>query len=251
MIAPVTSNGGNGKEKNENIQKVPAGMHPAILTQIIDLGSQEFTWQGESKINPKILLSFEITDHKQAYYVGEEAKTAIVSWEGTFSMFKKANLRVFIEGLFGKMSDDKANKFEFGTTLLSTKAFANIQLAKSKKGTEYNSIASISPYPTSMPAPVGEQDLVYYEIGTNGFNSKEFVSLPQWIRNKILESEQAKTYIQGGGIVGEYKDFFSSENPEENTSGKTVNKPSFDEPKQEATFNGVGGSTDQNDDFEF
>ena len=46
---------------------VEAGSHPAICYQVIDLGTQKSTYQGETKELKKLRISFEICDQNDDF----------------------------------------------------------------------------------------------------------------------------------------------------------------------------------------
>lgn len=84
-----------------NFEAPPPGTHPAVCVGIIDLGTQEDTYQGETKRQKKLYLCWELVHRKKM-----DGDNFIVALECTWSLGKKAKLRGLIEGWLGRQFHD-------------------------------------------------------------------------------------------------------------------------------------------------
>jgi len=211
MQAPVGGNTGNEKVKNENIQLVPQGLHPAYIAGFIDLGTQ---FGYNNKLQRKIMFIFEIADHLQEYYIGDGQKPAHIYETYTFSMSSLGNLRALMSGLFGNMTDEQAAAFKFDQNLVGMMVYANVAIGTAKgSGKQFNKIMSLAPIPDVIKQTVPPMVTrpVYYSIGEHGFNSREYTEVPRHIRESqysgINNSQEALEYVRGGGVFAEWKTF--------------------------------------------
>lgn len=90
MSLTVTqSNGGNFKPH-------PEGIHPAICVDVVDLGMQEQTFQGQTKIVQKCKIIFETEQET------DEGVKMTISKNFTLSLHPKASLNKFLSKWRGK-----------------------------------------------------------------------------------------------------------------------------------------------------
>ena len=80
----------------ETYQIPTEGSVQGVLAEVVDLGNLEVTWKGESKIQHKCLLTFEITEENDKH------ERLIISQRFTASLNEKAALRKFLEGWRGR-----------------------------------------------------------------------------------------------------------------------------------------------------
>jgi len=85
--------------KNTERQLPEAGATVGVLFSLVDLGTQEVTWDGETKWTPKLRLAFELPEQVIEGEVTENGKTTkvtkpmVVSIELTRSLGERATLR--------------------------------------------------------------------------------------------------------------------------------------------------------------
>ena len=87
------------KNEGGDFQNVPAGTHPAICYRVIDLGTQEISWQGQVKHQHKILVSWEIADPEVRM---EDGRPFSIGNRYTWSMNEKSRLRADLESWRGQ-----------------------------------------------------------------------------------------------------------------------------------------------------
>lgn len=124
----------------------PAGATAARCCAVIDLGTQKASYQGESKAQAKLLLSFELAETRS------DGTPHRVSRRMTASLHKKAQLRAFLEQWRGRpFTDEDLRAFNVGK-LLGAQGLLNLAHVE-RAGKQYANILSVSPVPKGMSAP--------------------------------------------------------------------------------------------------
>ncbi len=124
----------------------PSGATAARCCAVIDLGTQESTYQGETKTQAKILLTFELAELRS------DGTPHRVSRRMTASLHKKAQLRAFLEQWRGRaFTDEELRAFNVGK-LLKAPCLLNLVHIE-RAGKQYANILSVSPVPKGMTAP--------------------------------------------------------------------------------------------------
>lgn len=197
MKAPVT--------QQFERELIPAGVCVGRLYSIVDLGTVEFTWQGESKPRHEVRLVFEIPSIRREYKTkdGIEVKTcATVSKTYTFSMAEKANLRKELSSWLGKtFTDDEAADFDLDD-LLGRVGMLNI-VHKDGTSAKFHFIQNIMPLMAGVQASEPEHD--YSTFWLSDFNQAMFETLPERVRNRIAESDEYKQ-LMGNPIADDLAD---------------------------------------------
>ncbi|GAB1425952.1 hypothetical protein MASR2M16_31860 [Thauera terpenica] len=135
----------------------PAGATAARCCAVIDLGSQESTYQGETKTQPKVLLTFELAELRT------DGTPHRVSRRMTASLHKKAQLRAFLEQWRGRaFTDDEQRAFNVGK-LLNAPCLLNLVHIE-RAGKQYANILSVSPVPKGMSAPELSEKPVIFDL---------------------------------------------------------------------------------------
>lgn len=174
--------------QTKEFKQCPAGSHVAICNAIVDLGLQPGT---DMYPTPKhqVYLRFEIPSERVAYKKGEQDVEGPMSIGRTFtaSMNEKANLRLFIEGMFGKKfpDDGAAGGFDF-KSVLGRKCLLNVTHA-SKGGKTYANLAGAMPLPKGMnDTSQQENESLYFSLdGAPAESQRVFDKLPTWLQTKI------------------------------------------------------------------
>jgi hypothetical protein len=113
------SGGGNGEDR----PLAPAGNQPAVLVAMVDLGTQENSYQGKVSKNRKLYLVWELVDAPGRPLVGKDF---------TRSLHEKALLRRFVDSWRGK---PLANGEDFDLSkLVGQPCMLDVQHHKSKDG---------------------------------------------------------------------------------------------------------------------
>jgi hypothetical protein len=79
-----------------NFQLHPEGAFPAICCDVVDLGLQEVTFQGKTKMQHKVRIAF-LTNHQT-----DDGRPAYISQRFTATLDERGTLRPFLESWRGK-----------------------------------------------------------------------------------------------------------------------------------------------------
>lgn len=132
--------------KSANFEMPPAGPVAGRCSRLIDLGSQESDFQGERKMQRKILLTWELAELRT------DGSPHIISRRFGLSLHEKAALRAFLQAWRGRpFTQEELDLFDL-RRLLNAPALLNIMHTE-RKGKDYANIISISPLPKGMTAP--------------------------------------------------------------------------------------------------
>lgn len=201
MTAPVAAGGADKLE----VEKIPQGFQLCTLYGISDLQTQN---SGEYGPKHKIGLMFEFPQQLRVFYEGDPAKPSASYLERTRSMHEKASLRALVKGMMGRgMTDKEAETFDL-TSLLGKSFVANIVHSVDGK---YANIDTLSPlteqsckmFGLNTPSDASRINDLFFWDGSQGYQSENFKSLPNFIRDKIKESVEGKTHAASGGTFAE------------------------------------------------
>jgi hypothetical protein len=140
----------------------PAGQYIARCYRVIDLGTQETTWNGKPKLQHKVLISFELLDEFQKMADGRPFS---IHTRYTVSTSEKALLRHDLESWRGQpFTEEEVRSFQIAK-VLGKYSYVNIIHNKSKNGEQtYANIAAIMPLPKNMPRPDPVNEDVVYDL---------------------------------------------------------------------------------------
>lgn len=164
----------------------PTGAHPAICYRFIDLGTQSSNFNGETKHQHKVMLSWEITDPDLRM---DDGRPFTISSRYTWSMHEKSTLRKTLESWRGKPFEDS----DFGEggfdvrKLLGAPCLLSI-IQQDKDGKTYANISAIMKLPKGVDAGELVNDPVYFSI--EDFNQHTFAGLSEGLQNIIKASPE-------------------------------------------------------------
>lgn len=166
----------------------PSGTHVAVCYRVIDLGTQVVDWQGQSKQQHKVMLSWELPDELMPD--GEKAgEPFTIHQRYTLSSSEKATLRKHLEAWRGKkFTEEEIGKFKI-ESLIGVPCFLGI-IHNEKDGKTYANIASISKLPKGMTAPAPKNKKQYLSLDPKEFDATLFASLSEGLRKVISESPE-------------------------------------------------------------
>jgi hypothetical protein len=175
-----------------DFQPHPAGAYPARCTRIIDLGTQETTFQGEVKHVRQVMLSFESSELMTE---GEKAgQPFIVAQTFTASLGEKAKLRKYLEGWRGRKFT-KAEA-EGGWDLKSVLGKpALLQIVHSEGERVYANIQTIMQLPSGMTAPPAVGELLSLSLAS--FDQSVYDKLGDKLKERIAKSPEFQQVMAG------------------------------------------------------
>jgi hypothetical protein len=169
---------------SKTFENPEAGTYPAVCIRLIDMGTQESTWQGEKKASHKVKLVFELAE------LMSDGRPFIAMRDFTVSMHEKSSLRQFLAGWRGRdFSDEELKGFE------AKKLIGQGCLLSLVQNGEYININTASKLPKGMSAPSPVNPLVYFSL--EEFDKRTFDSLSDKLKEKIAQSPEFKRVSKG------------------------------------------------------
>jgi hypothetical protein len=206
----VAKDSGGGGE----FTPVPPGMHLARCYRVIDLGTQESTYLGKTKFQPKVMLQFEVhgEDDKGQPIVTAKGEPMSISKNFTLSLGEMATLRKDLQTWRGReFTPDELLGFEL-KNVLGAWAMVSVIKALGGNGKEYTNIAAIMSVPAAikkagMPEghndcklfSIEEPDMVLFETFGNGLKEKIQKS-PEWQSRNGAEPSRTQPKSTGSGF---------------------------------------------------
>lgn len=136
-VAPKSASGGA-------FELCPAGSQQLVCVDVVDMGIIDSKWNGQSKPQHKVRLKF------QSGLKMKDGKPYLVQRQFTWSMFKSAGLRKFLDLWFGRtFSDQEADAFDFDN-LIGMNGWGNITHNQTSRGI-FADIQGVMPLPPGMP----------------------------------------------------------------------------------------------------
>lgn len=182
---PIAKETGGGE-----IQLPPAGAHIARCCQVIDLGTQHDEYMGKPKIMRKVRIAWELPLEKAVFSDERGEEPFMCSAEYTLSLSERANLRHMLESWRGKEFTAKELEGFDLDVLVGKPCMVNIVHKTSKSKRQYAQVTSVTPLPKGTTCPKATLETAVYDV-EDGPN-EVFKKLPDWIREKIMASDEAK-----------------------------------------------------------
>ena len=164
----------------------PAGTHAAICFRLIDLGTQQVDWQGTTKHQHKVMLSWELPT--ELIPTGDMAgQPFTVHQRYTYSSHEKARLRLDLESWRGQaFQDHELAAFDM-QKLLGKPCLLGI-IHDTNDGKTYANIRSLSRLPKGMEPPKPVNATVYFSLAYPDW--KVYDSLSDSLKATIARSPE-------------------------------------------------------------
>ena len=166
------------KKPEGDFEITPAGTFTGTCFWVVDLGMQETEYQGETKIQHKVYIAFELTTEKMM-----DGRPFMTGNSYTLSLSENAKLRAHLESWRGrKFTDQELEGFDL-QTILGKSCSISIIHNTGNNGKTYANISSIgSPMKgVTITPPINE--CIFYSLEDNDIEA--FSKLPGWLRNKV------------------------------------------------------------------
>ena len=172
------------------VEPIADGQYPAIIYQLIDLGSQKFSKDGREWYSPQRLIGFEIPGLTYENKDGESiSKVISITAFDSLNPTKNGQIgqREVIDAVAGSANWDEDAVMDYDLDkLIGAQVMLTIAGAESK-GKVYQNIIAIESMPKDMPlTPIREK----VSVTIDDFVSLESLDLPEWIKNKIAASKE-------------------------------------------------------------
>jgi len=185
MVGYITESTGS------DFKPTPEGQHIMVCTRVIDLGTQKTEFNGETKHQRKVLITWEIPGER--IEVDGRDLPVIHSEKYTWSFHEKANLRKHLEAWRGKKFRDEdfsgpPNGFHI-KNVLGVPCYGQIIHEQATNGKTYANLSSIMAFPGKRDAwPVPEGDLMFVDLDAPGMD--DFEKLSEYWKNVIKASPE-------------------------------------------------------------
>lgn len=190
--------------KQSNYELAPEGTHPAICVEVIDLGTQPQTFQGQPKAPARMVrFAWQLIHETQS-----DGRPFTIGNDYAFSMGKKANFRKMLESWIPKSVMDAAGGVEnFDIKdLINKGCLVTIAHRTSGTGNEYANVTGVTSLAKGMQKPTPVADPLYFSLERDEYNKADFDRLPDWLRDKVkaspewAELQAPKPTRQNGGM---------------------------------------------------
>lgn len=186
-----------------DIAPVPTGMHHGICYGIVDIGTQPAF--GQYPARRKVILLFEFPEIRIELPDREDKKKMLnlpraLSITETASLSSKANLRKILEGWRGRVfTPQELEGFDL-KNILKANALINVVHAK-KDGKTFANIQTVNPLAKGMKRLEPEQPPLFFSFDDvpAGRPIEIPERTPDWIKGKIMQSDEYITRMQKGG----------------------------------------------------
>ena len=176
---------------------VPAGTHLARLYRIVDLGTQTTAYQGETKMQRKVMFAWEIhgEDDTGEPLVTEEGKPMAIFKNYTLSWNEAATLRKDLQAWRGTpWTDAEANRFDLKNVLGQWCMLNVIHRPGQSDGKLFANVAGISPVPGFLKKqglPQGSNPLQMFRLGDPDWEL--FETFSKGLKAKIESSPEFRS----------------------------------------------------------
>ena len=171
-----------------NRQIAPEGNHVARCYSMIDLGTQTTEFNGETKNQRKVRITWELPNETTVFKEENGEQPFVVSKDFTLSMHEKSTLRQYLESWRGKaFSEQEASSFDV-SKLIGVPCMINLAHKTAKSGKTCVDVLSITPLPKGFTCPPQVNPNLEFSLQTPDMGVYE--SLPEWLKAKIAESPE-------------------------------------------------------------
>lgn len=182
----------NATNKAVQRELIEPGNYTARCVSMIHIGKVKDTFEGKEKLVDKVRIGWELPEELIEFEENGQKKSRprMISKEYNLSLNPKAGLRKMLASWRGKdFTKEQAESFDI-TALIGVPCLLNIIHKESKDGSAvYEEISSVSTIPKSMKPPKQITPTFLFDYEEN-FDVQKVEALPDFIKNKIKESEQ-------------------------------------------------------------
>lgn len=180
-----------------NFQPAPAGTHVARCVGIIDLGTQKNEWQGQVKLQPQVIVRWELPF--EPIQTEDGPKPHIVQRYYTNSLSEKANLRADLEAWRGKpFTTEELMRFDLMAVLGKPCTVTVVHNDKGKAVVK--GVGGLTKGTTCPPA--FNPPLAFWLTPPEDFKMEVFEKLPKGFQDQIMKSPEWAEVTGGGKAPG-------------------------------------------------
>lgn len=180
MELPKPSEGGG------DFELAPIGTHLAVCYRVVDLGTQETTFDGQTKHAHKVLLCWELPDEKMS-----DGRPFIIQSRYTWSMHEKANLRKHLEAWRGvAFSEKDFGKGGFDIKNILGKPCILTVVHAEHTGKTYANVAGVGKLMKGQTSPQQINSSVYLWLHKDRWDASVYASLTDGLKSTIAKSPE-------------------------------------------------------------
>lgn len=169
-----------------NFEPAPPGNHVAICYGVLDVGTHERTYQGETKVERRVRILWEIPEEHMS-----DGRPFAVNREYKLSGHEKSALRKHLDSWRGKkFSDDDFEKFDL-KMLLGKGCMVQVVHNKVDDKT-YVNVETVAALPKGMKVGDTVNEQVYLSLEPEDYNHDVFLGLYERTQEYIAESPEFK-----------------------------------------------------------
>lgn len=174
----------------------PEGSFPAVAYRIVDLGTQNTTFQGQSKDAHKIMVSWEIQDEDA---VMSDGQPMTIHQRYTWSMHEKATLRKHLEAWRGK----KFTEDDFGPGGFDVRKLLGapcmISIVHNPSGDKlYANVAGVVRLPKGLSTRALHNAKSFVWLERDEFDADAFEKLSEGLKTTIKKSPEYHELMRPG-----------------------------------------------------
>lgn len=167
----------------------PSGAHYALCYSVVDLGTQETSYMGETKKRHQIRIGWELSDEQM-----KDGRPFAIFRTYTYSSAPTSRLRQDLESWRGRPFQDSELTGEEGSfdikNIIGVPCMLSV-IHNESNGKHYANVDSIMPVPKGMERRDMKNDRQYMSMeSTDAFDRPVFEALPDWLRDKIADSPE-------------------------------------------------------------
>jgi hypothetical protein len=180
---PTPSNGGD-------FTPSPAGTHLAICYRVLDLGTQDGTWEGKPTQKHQVMIGWELCDERM-----EDGRPFTVGKRYTFSSSEKATLRKDLEAWRGRAFSDAEltggppDGFHI-RKIIGVPCLLTVIHEVGRDGRTRARISSVTKIMKGQAAPRMVNPPQYLSLAPGEFDRATFDDLPDYFRETIIKSPE-------------------------------------------------------------
>lgn len=176
-----------------DFEQPPVGMHIARCVKIVDLGTQETTFQGKLKHVRKVLLGFELLGEQRM----ADGRPFLALQRYTASLSDRAMLRKDLESWRGRpFTAQELESFDL-SAILGRPCMVNLVMSEDNK---YANIKAITPLPAGIVAPKAENEPMEFTL--DNFEPDVYESLSDGLKEVIAKSPEFQALMSGEKPIG-------------------------------------------------
>ncbi len=171
----------------------PAGNHLAICSRLIDLGTQETSFQGTTRHQRKIYIEWLLPDERDG-----DGEPHVIGKRYTLSSSEKSNLRQDLESWRGRRFTDAdfegADAFDLRAVLGAACLVSVVH--SEREGKRYADVQNVASIPRGTQRPSLHRESVYLSLESGEFDRSVFESLGDRLQQVIAASPEYRQ-LQG------------------------------------------------------